>query len=297
MRLTVPAEFTATPSVTVQFGVIEVDVVNPPTVGESQVITGAARSKVTTLASEFAVVPRFPAPSETERERRRSANIPSEHALTVIVNVVPDAALGVNTQPTAFAEVVFAFTKSSAVKPEILSLKVNVYESGTLVAMAAGEVQLAVGAVRSIVNEALVTSVIGPAFDELSTTLFGAKRRARTPSLHPVTVTLNEDPDDAEGVNTHPVAFPVFEKSPAASPEIASLKANWKTIDVNFVGEEILERTPAVGALPEIWMTSVEATDKLPASSTAYATKEPSESPAASIELATFAKTLAATFQ
>jgi hypothetical protein len=212
--------------VTLQFGVIEVEVVNPLTVGESQVITGAARSKVTAVASAFTAVPRFPAPSETERERRRKVKIPSEHEVTVMVNVVPDDALGVNTQPTAFADVVFALTKSSEVRPEMLSLKVSVYESGNEVAIAAGEVQLAVGAVRSIVSDALVTADGGPAFDELSTTLFGAKRSARTPSLQPVTVTLNEDPDEADGVNTHPVAFPVFEKSPEANPVMDSLKAN-----------------------------------------------------------------------
>jgi hypothetical protein len=42
------------------------------------------------------------------------------------VNTVPVEALGVMTQPTAFAEVVFALMKSSEVSPDMFSLNVNV---------------------------------------------------------------------------------------------------------------------------------------------------------------------------
>jgi hypothetical protein len=88
-----------------------------------------------------------------------------------------------------------------------------------------------------------------------------------------------------------------LEKSLEVSPVIASLKASWNTIEVSFVGEAIFERTPAVGALPEICTTSVDASEIFPAASTAYATNDPSDSPAASIDVAVPAATPGATFQ
>lgn len=123
---TVPLELSEIPSVTVQFGVIEVEVVNPAVIGVSQVTTGAARSMVTTLAFEFAAVPRFPAASATEFALRRSARMPSEQPVTETVITVPLLALGVKTQPTAFAEVALALMKSLDVRPVMLSLNVKV---------------------------------------------------------------------------------------------------------------------------------------------------------------------------
>ena len=105
---------------------IDVEVVKPPVVGEIHVITGAARSIVTADDVELVTVPRLPAASDTEFNFNRSVRIPSEQPVTESVITLPVSELGVKTQPTALAEVVFALTKSLEVKPEMLSLNVNV---------------------------------------------------------------------------------------------------------------------------------------------------------------------------
>jgi hypothetical protein len=76
----------------------------------------------------------------------------------------------------------------------------------------------------STYRDAAATADAGPVLPAASTTASAANCSTNVPSPHPVTATLIVVPDDAAGVNTHPVAVPVFEKSAAARPLIASPK-------------------------------------------------------------------------
>ena len=62
--------------------------------------------------------------------------------------------------------------------------------------------------------------------DAESDTEFDTRRATTVPSDAHVTDTVTEVPDEPDGVNTHPVAVPVFEKSLAAIPDTASVKVN-----------------------------------------------------------------------
>jgi hypothetical protein len=57
-----------------------------------------------------------------------------------------------------------------------------------------------------------------------SETAAAASRNTTVPAEQEATVTVIDDPEAAEGVNTQPVAVPVLEKSAAANPEMASEK-------------------------------------------------------------------------
>ena len=57
-----------------------------------------------------------------------------------------------------------------------------------------------------------------------SETAEAASRSTTVPSEQEATVIVIDDPEAAEGVNKQPVAVPVFEKSAAPNPEIASEK-------------------------------------------------------------------------
>jgi len=58
-----------------------------------------------------------------------------------------------------------------------------------------------------------------------SDTAEAANLSTTVPSEQDETVTVIEEPEAADGVNTQPVAVPVFEKSAAVNPEIVSEKA------------------------------------------------------------------------
>ena len=107
-----------TPSGTVVEVVVVVDVVDVevvvvvPTVGVgagagaavvvvTAVVVGAEVSIVTELASALDVGPVFPAASETAFAARRATTVPSLEHVTETVMLVPELALGVNTQPVA----------------------------------------------------------------------------------------------------------------------------------------------------------------------------------------------------
>ena len=64
----------------------------------------------------------------------------------------------------------------------------------------------------------------GPTLFAESTTEAKDRPRMTVPSEQEATVTVIEEPEAAEGVNTQPVADPVFEKSDAVNPETTSEK-------------------------------------------------------------------------
>jgi len=78
--------------------------------------------------------------------------------------------------------------------------------------------------VRSIVTEAASKLLAGPLLPAASETALAAKLKATVPSEQEETVTVIEEPEAADGVNTQPVAVPAFEKSAEVSPETASEK-------------------------------------------------------------------------
>jgi hypothetical protein len=162
------------------------------------------------------------AESDTEFDTRRATTVPSDAHVTDTVTDEPDEPLGVNTHPVA----VPVFEKSAAAMPETDSLKDNVYANVRDVDGDAGAVHVAVGATESIVTEDAETALTGPVFEALSVTEFEANRAITVPSEVHTTDTVTDEPDEPLGVNTHPVAVPVFEKSLAAIPDTASEKVN-----------------------------------------------------------------------
>ena len=81
---------------------------------------------------------------------------------------------------------------------------------------------MAVGAVRSTVTEAALRFATGPTLLAESTTEAKDRPRMTVPSEQEATVTVIEEPEAAEGVNTQPVAVPALEKSAEVNPETAS---------------------------------------------------------------------------
>ena len=77
---------------------------------------------------------------------------------------------------------------------------------------------------RSIFTEEADSAVAGPVLLAASETAAAASRNTTVPAEQEATVTVIDDPEAAEGVNTQPVAVPVLEKSAAANPEMASEK-------------------------------------------------------------------------
>jgi hypothetical protein len=64
----------------------------------------------------------------------------------------------------------------------------------------------------------------GPVLPAVSLTPEAANLNTTVPSEQEETETVIEEPAAAEGVNTHPVAVPVFEKSAEVKPVTASEK-------------------------------------------------------------------------
>ncbi len=80
-----------------------------------------------------------------------------------------------------------------------------------------------VGTEVSIETDAALIALTGPTTEAVSETEFAARRATTVPSLEQVTDTVIDDEVlAAEGVNTHPEAVPVFEKSPDAIPDTDS---------------------------------------------------------------------------
>ena len=80
-----------------------------------------------------------------------------------------------------------------------------------------GSVHDTVGTSVSIVTDEALTPDTGPVMPE-AVTASAAIRATTVPSDAHATDTVTLEPDEPDGVNTHPVAVPVLEKSPAAIP-------------------------------------------------------------------------------
>jgi hypothetical protein len=78
----------------------------------------------------------------------------------------------------------------------------------------------AVGALRSITTELAASGETGELLPVLSVVAPAARDNVNDPSEQEDTATVRLVPDPAEGVNTQPVAVPVFEKSAAVRPEM-----------------------------------------------------------------------------
>jgi hypothetical protein len=130
-----------------------------------------------------------------------------------------------------------------------------------------------VGAVRSIVTVAPVEAEAGPVFDAASLAAPTASCGMTVPALQPVIVTVRELPASAPGSNTHEVAVPVCEKSPAATPVTASENVRVYEIDDAFVGVEVTavndETVGAVVSRVIVGPSAIAAGPVLPAASVA----------------------------
>ena len=73
-------------------------------------------------------------------------------------------------------------------------------------------------------TEAAAAAAAGPPLPAESVTDVDAKLNTTVPSEQEAAVTVIEEPEDAEGVKTQPVAVPVLEKSAEVRPEMASEK-------------------------------------------------------------------------
>ena len=93
-------------------------------------------------------------------------------------------------------------------------------------AVVVGAAVVVVDTVVSIVTDDAEPAELGPVFDEASRTELAERRAITVPSDEHATETVTAVPDAAEGVKTQPVAVPVFEKSPPAIPDTASLNVN-----------------------------------------------------------------------
>ena len=80
-----------------------------------------------------------------------------------------------------------------------------------------GSVHDTVGTSVSIVTDEALTPDTGPVMPE-AVTASAAIRATTVPSDAHATDTVTLEPDEPDGVNTHPVAVPALEKSPAAIP-------------------------------------------------------------------------------
>jgi hypothetical protein len=74
------------------------------------------------------------------------------------------------------------------------------------------------------VTEEAEEAAAGPILVAVSVTELAANLSTTVPSEQEETVTVIEEPELAEGVNTQPVAVPVLAKSAEVRPEIASEK-------------------------------------------------------------------------
>jgi len=92
-----------------------------------------------------------------------------------------------------------------------------------------------------------VTSDNGPVLPAASATPPVASFDCRVPSWHWVTTTFTDEPDAADGVNTHPWAVPAFEKSPAAIPTTDSVNVTPKVNDIAEAGDDGADDTDAPG--------------------------------------------------
>jgi hypothetical protein len=151
----------------------------------------------------------------------RATTVPSDEHATDTVRVTPDEPDGVNTHPVA----VPVLEKSPAATPVTVLLNTSVYDNVRDDDGDDGSVHDTVGASVSIVTDEALTPDTGPVIPD-AVTASAAIRATTVPSDEHATATVTLEPDELDGVNTHPVAVPVFEKSPAARPVTLVLNTN-----------------------------------------------------------------------
>jgi len=143
-----------------------------------------------------------------------------------------------------------------------------------------GGVHVVVGATVSMVILVASDALAGPVFPTESLTELLASLVTTVPSDAHATVTVTDVPDDADGVNEQLSAVPVLEKSSLEIPVTLSEKFS-VYVNVRIADGVDGDVHDAVGTVESIVTLSVDATDRLPAASTAYALYEPSISPVA----------------
>ena len=158
--------------------------------------------------------------AETASAAIRATTVPSDEHTTDTVTLEPDPADGVNTHPVA----VPVLEKSPVAIPVTLLLNTSVYDNVRDDDGDDGSVHDTVGASVSIVTDAALSADTGPMIP--LDTPFAARRATTVPSDEHTTPTVIVFPDPEDGVNTHPVAVPVFEKSLDVRPLILLLKTN-----------------------------------------------------------------------
>ena len=77
---------------------------------------------------------------------------------------------------------------------------------------------------RSTVTEEALRPLTGPTLPAESATEAEARLNTTVPSEQEAAVTVIEEPEEAEGVKTQPVAVPVLLKSAEVNPETVSEK-------------------------------------------------------------------------
>ena len=188
------------------------------------VADGPVRSIVMAVAVAALMGPALPAASVTPPAASTGASVPSEQPVAVTTTDVPLAADGEKVQPVA----VPAFERSPATMPDTDLLRVSVNMGAVAAVGDAGEVQAAVGGVRSTITVGAATAAPGNGVFDESSTAFWARVRMTLPALvlGPPTVTVyGPPPDPVTDCTIQPVAVPLTAKSDAVSPVTASLTA------------------------------------------------------------------------
>lgn len=148
----------------------------------------------------------------------------------VVVVVAPGrdgAIVAIDIWPTATVTTGDGATVVVAALPIVVVVArgtVVVGEGAVVVVGEGAVVVVGVGA-ESIVTDEALTPDTGPVMPDADTAS-AAIRATTVPSDAHTTDTVTLEPDELDGVNTHPVAVPVLEKSPAATPVTLLLNTN-----------------------------------------------------------------------
>ena len=176
---------------------------------------GAVVSRVIVGPSAIVAGPVLPAASVAPFAAKCGITVPPEQLVSVTVRVLPESVPGAKTQPVAVPVCV----KSPAATPVTDSENVSVYSiDAAFVGDEVTAVKAAVGAVRSIRRDEPVAAEAGPVLPAVSMAPPLANCGTTVPSEQLLIVTLRDVPTSVPGANVQPVALPVLEKSPAATP-------------------------------------------------------------------------------
>jgi hypothetical protein len=152
---------------------------------------------------------------------KTGVTVPALQPDTITVRDEPESLPGVNEQLVA----VPALEKSPARTPVTLAENTRVkLNDAAFVGVDCAEVNDdTLGAVTSRVMVVVsVAADAGPVLVAESLAPLAAKTGVTVPALQPDTVTVRDEPESLPGSNEQPVAVPVLEKSPAATPVTVS---------------------------------------------------------------------------